>query len=74
MGRCTPAGHVGLPEYPISGVSLLSCTGRRAHKGSPGPVRGAPVSTLRSGPIEWGAQWGKGSPPIGIGFSMGQKA
>ncbi|KAL8611023.1 hypothetical protein ACOMHN_042639 [Nucella lapillus] len=56
VGRCTPAGRVWLPEYPISGVSLL--LGDASAKGSPGPVRGAPDSTLKNGPIERGALWG----------------
>ncbi|KAL8583452.1 hypothetical protein ACOMHN_044810 [Nucella lapillus] len=71
VGRCTPTEHVWLPEYPISGVSLL--LGDASAKGSPGPVRGAPDSTLKNGPIERGALWGKGNPPISIGFSMAPK-
>ncbi|KAL8594549.1 hypothetical protein ACOMHN_028903 [Nucella lapillus] len=64
VGRCTPAGRVWLPEYPISGVSLL--LGDASAKGSPGPVRGAPDSTLKNGPIERGALFS-------ISFSMAPK-
>ncbi|KAL8608074.1 hypothetical protein ACOMHN_023890 [Nucella lapillus] len=58
----------GAPQVP-HWRCLPSCSGRRVRRGSPGPVRGAPDSCLKSGPIERGAQWGKGDPPIGISFS-----
>ncbi|KAL8608222.1 hypothetical protein ACOMHN_016677 [Nucella lapillus] len=60
----------GAPQVP-HWRCLPSCSGRRVRRGSPGPVRGAPNSALKSGPIERGEPSGvRAVPPSASVFSQ----
>ncbi|KAL8590164.1 hypothetical protein ACOMHN_010359 [Nucella lapillus] len=63
---------MGLPKYPIGGVSLL-VVGDASAGGALVLLEELPTAVSRADPSNGGTQWGKGNPPIGIGFSTAPK-